>query len=244
MIKRIFKKLFPFNNSPKLENNINVSSEAKFIKHASSKIINCNIQLQNNAELIIEENVVIENYTIRIIKGNLVIGRNTQFSGVANSNSNSIYIDDGELVIANNCIIQAEFCVRFGGKCSVGSYTGIMCGTEIRCDELLSIGKYNMISYECMIYDTNTHVSYTAEKRRELTEKYYPFIGLEIEKPETKPIIIGHDCWLGKRCVILKGVNLGNETTVATNAVVTKSVPDNSLVYGNPAIFKQKTKPE
>jgi acetyltransferase-like isoleucine patch superfamily enzyme len=235
------KKIAHFRQKKIDTNYFSISETAKYHTANNSKIINSKIILENDAQLLIGDNVIIDNYTIRIVKGIFTIGDNTQLIGVKNTNSNSVFIDNGTLSISNNCIIQSEFSIRFGGICEIDCYTGIMYGTEIRCDEQLTIGKYNMISYECMIYDTNTHCTYSFEKRRKMTIENFPYIGLEIEKPETKPVRIGDDCWLGKRSVVLKGVNIGNKSTIATNAVLTKSCPSDSLVYGNPATFKQKT---
>lgn len=237
----LIKKIVHFSQRKKDSNYFSISEKSNYQVGEDSQVINCKIILENDAQLVIGKNVVIDNYSIRIVKGVFTIGDNTQLIGVKNTNSNSVFIDNGNLAISNNCIIQSEFCIRYGGICKVDCYTGIMYGTEIRCDEQLSIGKYNMISYECMIYDTNTHCTYTSEKRRKMTLKNFPYIGLEIEKPDTKAVIIGDDCWLGKRSVILKGVHVGSNSTVATNAVVTKSCPAESLVYGNPAVFKQKS---
>lgn len=50
-----------------------------------------------------------------------------------------------------------------------------------------------------------------------------------------KPIIIGNDCWIGTRVIILPGVHLGNHCIVASGAVVTKSFPDNCIIGGVPA---------
>ena len=47
--------------------------------------------------------------------------------------------------------------------------------------------------------------------------------------------VIGNNCFLGMRSVIMGGVKLGNNVIVATGAVVTKDVPDNSIVAGVPA---------
>ena len=50
-----------------------------------------------------------------------------------------------------------------------------------------------------------------------------------------KPIHIGNDVWIGGNCTILPGVTIGNNVVVAAGAVVTKNVPDNSLIGGIPA---------
>lgn len=51
----------------------------------------------------------------------------------------------------------------------------------------------------------------------------------------TQPVNIGDDVWIGANAVILPGVNIGNHCVVAAGAVVTKDVPDNTLVAGVPA---------
>ena len=46
---------------------------------------------------------------------------------------------------------------------------------------------------------------------------------------------IGNDVWIGGNVTILPGVTIGNNVVVAAGAVVTKDVPDNTLVGGVPA---------
>ncbi|MFF2889397.1 maltose O-acetyltransferase [Paenibacillus sp. NPDC057967] len=50
-----------------------------------------------------------------------------------------------------------------------------------------------------------------------------------------KPVTIGHNVWLGGRAVINPGVSIGDNVVVASGAVVTKDVPANVVVGGNPA---------
>ena len=50
-----------------------------------------------------------------------------------------------------------------------------------------------------------------------------------------KAVKIGDSVWLGGRSVICPGVTIGNNVVVAAGAVVTKDVPDNVVVGGNPA---------
>lgn len=50
-----------------------------------------------------------------------------------------------------------------------------------------------------------------------------------------EPVVIGNDVWIGGKVTITPGVTIGNNVVVAAGAVVTKDVPDNSLVAGVPA---------
>lgn len=51
----------------------------------------------------------------------------------------------------------------------------------------------------------------------------------------TKPVVIGNDVWIGANVVVLPGVTIGSHCVVAAGAVVTKDVPDRTLVAGVPA---------
>ena len=51
----------------------------------------------------------------------------------------------------------------------------------------------------------------------------------------TKPVVIGDDVWIGTNAVILPGVTIGRHVVVAAGAVVTKDVPDYTVVGGVPA---------
>lgn len=50
-----------------------------------------------------------------------------------------------------------------------------------------------------------------------------------------KPIHIGENVWIGSNSTILPGVTIGNGAIVAAGAVVTKDVPENTIVGGVPA---------
>jgi maltose O-acetyltransferase len=41
--------------------------------------------------------------------------------------------------------------------------------------------------------------------------------------------------WFGGNCVVLSGVTIGNNVVVGAGSVVTKDIPDNAVVAGNPA---------
>lgn len=51
----------------------------------------------------------------------------------------------------------------------------------------------------------------------------------------TKPITIGNDVYIGNNVIILPGVEIGNNVIIGAGAVITKNIPNNSVVAGVPA---------
>ena len=50
-----------------------------------------------------------------------------------------------------------------------------------------------------------------------------------------KGITIHPNCWIGSKVTILDGVEIGANSVIAAGAVVTKSLPENSIIAGVPA---------
>ena len=49
------------------------------------------------------------------------------------------------------------------------------------------------------------------------------------------PVVIGRNVWIGSNATILPGVTIGDDAVVAAASVVTKDVPEKSVVVGSPA---------
>lgn len=89
--------------------------------------------------------------------------------------------------------------------------------SRIFCAENINIGNGTVISWGVEIRDSDFHKIVREDYR------------------VSKPIEIGQNVWIGSRATILKGVKVGSGAVVATGAVVTKDVPEKSLVGGIPA---------
>jgi maltose O-acetyltransferase len=113
---------------------------------------------------------------------------------------------------------------------------------DFRCDYgyNIHVGNHFFANFNCVILDVcevrfgencmlapGVHI-YTA------THPVNPF---ERNKgPEFgKPVKIGDNCWIGGGAIINPGLTIGDNVVIASGAVVTKDVPSNVVVGGNPA---------
>jgi acetyltransferase-like isoleucine patch superfamily enzyme len=51
---------------------------------------------------------------------------------------------------------------------------------------------------------------------------------------------IGDNVWIGANSIIFGGISIGNGTTLQEGTVLTRSVPPNCLVKGNPALIVKR----
>ncbi|MEA3357176.1 MAG: acyltransferase, partial [Patescibacteria group bacterium] len=61
---------------------------------------------------------------------------------------------------------------------------------------------------------------------------------------KSQPITIGDSVWICGQSAILKGVSIGDNSIVGFRAVVTKNVPPNIVVAGNPARIVKRMDPK
>jgi len=120
--------------------------------------------------------------------------------------------------------------IFIGEECYVGESTRIWSSASI------TIGNRVFISYNCNIHDTNSH-SIDAHLRYQhflaITSKGHP--KEDVFDIQSSPLIIEDDVWIGFNSTILKGVRIGKGSIIAACSVVTKDVPPNVVVAGNPA---------
>jgi acetyltransferase-like isoleucine patch superfamily enzyme len=204
--------------------------ENSMLQVGSHTQIDADILIGDSCHITIGANCKLRNTLFRFENGAVVtIGNGVVFNNPAPLVP-SIVVDAGTLLIADWVLMQAELLVRFGGTMTIGEYTGVGYGSEIRCEEKITIGKYVLISYDVCIYDTNTH-STDWQQRRQVIERMRKYGAGEQEKPETKPVYIGDDVWVGKGATILKGSVIGNRSILGIRTIVSNGVyEDDSII--------------
>ena len=58
-----------------------------------------------------------------------------------------------------------------------------------------------------------------------------------IEPASATPVIIEDDVLIGANAVVLEGIRIGRGAIIGAGSIVTKDVPSNAVVAGNPARY-------
>ena len=101
-------------------------------------------------------------------------------------------------------------------KVKVGNNVIIMNGSLMMASGGITIEDNTMIAANARLISNN----HDLDKRSVIT---------------CQPILIKRNCWIGAGATILRGVTIGENSVVGAGSVVTKDVPDNVIVAGNPA---------
>ena len=164
---------------------------------------------------------------VATVKPSAYIALNTRIVNKQND-KNKIKIGEfsrigGELIVFKN-----------GGEINIGNYSMLPSGSRIWSMCNVTIGNRVLTSFNVSIFDNNSHPI-------DPDLRHQHFLNLDGDFPvESSPVVIEDDVWLGSNIIVLKGVTIGKGSIVAAGSVVTKSVPQYSMVAGNPArVIKQ-----
>ncbi len=124
---------------------------------------------------------------------------------------------------------KQSFCpeLRIGSNCNFGAYNHITCINKICIGNGVLTGKWVTIT-------DNNHGCFDIE---ELQKK-----PMERELTSKGAVVIKDNVWIGDKVTILGGITIGKGAIVAANSVVTKDIPDYSMVAGIPARVIRKVK--
>ena len=112
--------------------------------------------------------------------------------------------------------------LTFGSNVNIGD------DVRISCVQKIDIGSNVLMGSKILIID-NSHGSYSG------TNQSLPQTPPNSRELFSAPVSIGDNSWIGEQVIILPGVHIGSGCIVGAGSVVTKSVPDNCIVAGNPA---------
>lgn len=128
-----------------------------------------------------------------------------------------------------NLWITPPFYVDYGNNI----YLGNNCEVNMNCtfldDNTITIGDYALIAPNVQIY-TAFHPTNAVQRFGESQQDG----SFEFCKTRTAPVKIGNCVWIGGGSIILPGVSIGDNCVIGAGSVVTKSIPANTIAFGNP----------
>ena len=107
----------------------------------------------------------------------------------------------------------------------IGNNSTIGYGTTIAVAKSVLIKDDVLIAPNCYLTDNDEHPLDSNLRRQ----------GLPVSADQVSPIEVGYNSWIGYNSIILKGVTIGNNSIISAHSFLSKSVPENSMVMGNPA---------
>ncbi len=141
---------------------------------------------------------------------------------------------------SKNIVIQCQTIIRFSDNVKLGNLVHIgrdvLISTEISTSSLV-IGEKSQISKGCSIdYTGELTIGKNCTFSEEVMIQTHDHGLNPRSQPTPLPLTIHDGVWIGTRATVLHQVStIGKNSIIAACSVVTKDVPDNVIVAGNPA---------
>lgn len=119
---------------------------------------------------------------------------------------------------------KSQIVLTKDAQLSIGNHVG-MTSVSIFCKYRIDIGDYVNIGAGSLIIDSNFHS--TDWRIRENRFK-------DVTECKNGQVTIGHHAFIGARCIIMKGVTIGDRSIIGAGSVVCSSIPNDCIAGGNP----------
>jgi acetyltransferase-like isoleucine patch superfamily enzyme len=132
-------------------------------------------------------------------------------------------------------------CDRDGAEVAIGRNT-FFGHSSIVTALRVEIGDDVLVSWGCTFVDHDSHSPSWERRSGDVRDTY---IGRKDWNGVTvRPVVVRNKAWIGFNVIVLKGVTIGEGAVVAAGSVVTRDVPDYTLVAGNPARIVRSVRDE
>ncbi|SCY35700.1 acyltransferase [Ruminococcus sp. YE282] len=110
-----------------------------------------------------------------------------------------------------------------GASIKIGTDCFFNRGCSINCLESVEIGDHTIFGENVKIYDQNHKFR---DRKKLIREQGY----------STSRVKIGNNCWICTNTVILKGVEIGDNSVIGAGCIIYRDIPANSVVKNNGGI--------
>ncbi len=159
---------------------------------------------------------------------------------------NSLDIDEDEkrnglfrklfATFGEHAVIADDFHCEYGRHISLGSRSIVGMNCTFVDNNYISIGSDVLIASNVQLYTAYHSVVFAQRCNPEYTGQS----GQWHAYCRSRPITIGDGAWLGGGVIVLPGVSIGRQSVIGAGSVVTRSIPEHCVAFGNPCRVVRK----
>ncbi len=138
------------------------------------------------------------------------------------------------VVIGADSVIRGLLRNEPGGRLRVGRFVYVGDGALLSSAADLQVEDGVLIAHGAQVFDNDSHPIDAAQRESHFRSMLGYRDGVRVTLPGA-PVRLGRRCWIGLNAIVLKGVNVGEDSIVAAGSLVTRDVPPSTVVGGNPA---------
>jgi len=142
------------------------------------------------------------------IGDNFVLLSGNMYNSIGRNIKSTLRADIDALITIGNNVGMSNVCIW--SKCEI------------------YIGNNVKIGADTIILDSDMHSLDYLDRRDPKSD---------VANAKKNSVFVGDDAFIGTRCIINKGVRIGDRSIVASGSVVSKSIPSDEIWGGNPAKF-------